>query len=140
MVLNLIWLVLAGFWAFLGWLIAALVMAILIITIPFAVQAVKIAVFSLWPFGRTVLKRESAGAPSLIGNILWLVLCGWWLALLHLIAGVALAITIIGIPLALGNWKLIPISLWPFGREIITIEEARARGELGSGVAVGPVD
>jgi uncharacterized membrane protein YccF (DUF307 family) len=140
LVLNLIWLVLAGFWAFLGWLIAALVMAILIITIPFAVQAVKIAVFSLWPFGRTVLKRESAGAPSLIGNILWLVLCGWWLALLHLIAGVALAITIIGIPLALGNWKLIPISLWPFGREIITIEEARARGELGSGVAVGPVD
>jgi uncharacterized membrane protein YccF (DUF307 family) len=140
LVLNLIWLVLAGFWAFLGWLIAALVMAILIITIPFAVQAVKIAVFSLWPFGRTVLKRESAGAPSLIGNILWLVLCGWWLALLHLIGGVALAITIIGIPLALGNWKLIPISLWPFGREIVTIEEARARGELGSGVAVAPVD
>lgn len=137
LVLNVIWVIFAGFWAFLGWLIAALVMAILIITIPFAVQAVKIAVFSLWPFGRTVMKRESAGAPSLIGNVLWLVLCGWWLALLHLIGGIALAITIIGIPLALGNWKLIPISLWPFGREIVTVEEADARGELDSGVAIG---
>jgi uncharacterized membrane protein YccF (DUF307 family) len=137
LVLNVIWVIFAGFWAFLGWLIAALVMAILIITIPFAIQAVKIAVFSLWPFGRTVMKRESAGAPSLIGNVLWLVLCGWWLALLHLIGGIALAITIIGIPLALWNWKLIPISLWPFGREIVTLEEADARGELGSGVAIG---
>jgi uncharacterized membrane protein YccF (DUF307 family) len=137
LVLNVIWVIFAGFWAFLGWLIAALVMAILIITIPFAVQAAKIAVFSLWPFGRTVMKRESAGAPSLIGNVLWLVLCGWWLALLHLISGIALAITIIGIPLALGNWKLIPISLWPFGREIVAIEEADARGELDSGVAIG---
>src|SRR5215211_2167362 len=116
--LNVIWLIFAGIWAFLGWMLAAILMFILIITIPFGVQAVKIATFSLWPFGRTLVRRETAGAPSLVGNILWLVLCGWWLAILHLVSAVAQAVTIIGIPLALGSLKLIPISLWPFGREI----------------------
>jgi uncharacterized membrane protein YccF (DUF307 family) len=135
--LNIIWLIFAGIWAFLGWLLAALIMFILIITIPFGVQAVKIAVFSLWPFGRTLVKREEAGAPSAIGNVLWLILCGWWLAILHLVTAVVQALTIIGIPLALGSLKLIPISLWPFGREIVSIEEARAQGELASGVAIG---
>jgi uncharacterized membrane protein YccF (DUF307 family) len=137
LLLNIIWLIFAGIWAFLGWLLAALIMFILIITIPFGVQAVKIAVFSLWPFGRTLVRREEAGAPSLVGNVLWLILCGWWLAILHLITAVAQAITIIGIPLALGSLKLIPISLWPFGREIVSIEEARALGQLDSGVAIG---
>jgi uncharacterized membrane protein YccF (DUF307 family) len=135
--LNLIWLVFAGIWAFLGWLLAALIMFILIITIPFGVQAVKIAVFSLWPFGRTLIRRETAGAPSAVGNVLWLVLCGWWLAILHLITAVAQFLTIIGIPLGLGSLKLIPISLWPFGREIVSIEEARELGVLDSGVAIG---
>jgi len=137
LVLNIIWLLFAGIWAFLGWMLAALLMFILIITIPFGVQAVKIATFSLWPFGRTLVKREEAGAPSVIGNVLWLILCGWWLAILHLVTAVAQALTIIGIPLALGSLKLIPISLWPFGREIVSVEEARALGELGSGVAIG---
>src|SRR3954454_23478650 len=135
LLLNLIWLVLAGFWAFLGWLLAALVMVVLIVTIPFAIQAVKIAFFTLWPFGRTLEKRPDAGAASVLGNVLWLVLAGWWLALLHLISGVALAITIIGIPLALGNFKLIPVSLRPFGREIVPIDQARA--EAGA-VAIAP--
>jgi uncharacterized membrane protein YccF (DUF307 family) len=136
LLLNLIWLIFAGIWAFLGWMLAALIMFILIITIPFGVQAVKIAFFSLWPFGRTLVKRADAGAPSTLGNAIWLILCGWWLALLHLVTGVAQFVTIIGIPLALGSWKLIPISLWPFGREVVSIEEAQARGELGTGVAV----
>ena len=136
-VLNVIWLVLAGIWAFLGWMLAAVIMFILIITIPFGLQAVKIAVFSLWPFGRTLVKRDTAGAPSVVGNVLWLILCGWWLAILHLVSAVAQAITIIGIPLALGSLKLIPVSLWPFGREIVPVEEARQRGELASGVAIG---
>ena len=126
LILNVIWFVLAGLWLALGYLLAALVMFILIITIPFALQAVKLAVFALWPFGRTVVKRPDAGAPSLIGNILWLLLAGWWLAIGHIVTGVALCITIIGIPLGLGNFKLIPISLWPFGREIVPIEEADA--------------
>jgi uncharacterized membrane protein YccF (DUF307 family) len=124
LLLNLIWLIFAGVWAFIAWMLAALVMAILIITIPFAIQAAKIAVFSLWPFGRTVVKRRDAGVGSLIGNILWFVLCGWWLALVHLVTGVALCITVIGIPLGLGMFKLIPISLWPMGREIVDIDAA----------------
>jgi uncharacterized membrane protein YccF (DUF307 family) len=125
-ILNVIWLILVGIWAFIAWMVAALIMAILIITIPFAIQAVKIGIFSLWPFGRTVVKRRDAGVGSLIGNILWFVLCGWWLALVHLIGGIALCITVIGIPLGLGNFKLIPICLWPMGREIVDIDDARS--------------
>ncbi len=135
--LNVIWLVLSGFVAFLSWMLAGVIMCLLIITIPFGLQAFKIAIFTLWPFGRTLIKRPDAGAPSLIGNVIWLILAGWWLAIMHLVTGVLLAITIIGIPLALGNWKLIPISLWPFGREIVTVEEAEAAGQLESGVAIG---
>jgi uncharacterized membrane protein YccF (DUF307 family) len=125
---NVLWFVLAGLWLAIGYLAAALVMFILIITIPFALQAVKLSMFALWPFGRTVVKRLDAGAPSLIGNILWLILAGWWLAIGHLVTGILLCITIIGIPLGLGNFKLIPISLWPFGREIVPIEQADATG------------
>jgi uncharacterized membrane protein YccF (DUF307 family) len=121
--LNILWLVLSGFWLALAYLLAALVMFVLIITIPFGVQALKLASYALWPFGRTVVRRPDAGAASFIGNLLWLVLCGWWLALMHLITGVLLAITIIGIPLAIGNFKLIPIALLPFGHEIVPTEE-----------------
>ena len=98
-------------------------MLILIITIPFALQAVKLASFAFWPFGRTLVRRPDAGAPSAIGNVIWLILAGWWLALAHLITGVLLCVTIIGIPLGLANFKLIPVSLWPFGREIVPIDE-----------------
>lgn len=121
--LNIIWLVLSGFWLFLGYALAGIVMCILIITIPFGVQAFKLAKFSLWPFGRTVTEKDSAGAGSVIGNVIWLVLAGWWLALGHVVTAVALAITIIGIPLAIANLKLIPVALWPFGREIIETDD-----------------
>ena len=120
LILNVLWLVLAGFWLALGYLLAALVMFILIITIPFALQALKLAVFALWPFGRTLVKRPDAGAPSVIGNVIWLILAGWWLALGHLITGVLLCITIIGIPLALGNFKLIGVSLVPLGNQVVS--------------------
>ena len=106
-----------------GYLLAALVMFILIITIPFALQAVKLASFAFWPFGRTLVRRPDAGAPSAIGNVIWLILAGWWLALGHLITGVLLCITILGIPLGIANFKLIPVALWPFGREIVPIDE-----------------
>lgn len=121
--LNIIWLILSGFWLFVGYALAGIVMCILIITIPFGIQAFKLAKFSLWPFGRTVTKKDSAGAGSVIGNIIWLVLAGWWLALSHVVTAVALAITIIGIPLAIANLKLIPVALWPFGREIIETDD-----------------
>jgi uncharacterized membrane protein YccF (DUF307 family) len=129
--LNIIWLVLSGFWLALGYALAGLVMLILIITIPFGIQAFKLAGYSLWPFGRTVVKKPTAGAGSVIGNILWVLLAGWWLALAHLVTAVALAITIIGIPLAIGNVKLVPIALWPFGREIVPSDRA-SEETLGS--------
>jgi uncharacterized membrane protein YccF (DUF307 family) len=128
LLLNIIWFVLAGFWLAIGYALAALVCFILIITIPFGVAALRIGVFALWPFGRTVVRRADAGAGSTIGNIIWFVLCGWWLALAHVITGVALCLTIIGIPLGLANFKLIPVSLLPLGRDVVTVEEARRLG------------
>jgi uncharacterized membrane protein YccF (DUF307 family) len=138
---NVIWLLLGGIWLALLYLLAAVLMAILIVTFPFAIAAGRMALFALWPFGRTVVKRPEAGAPSLVGNLLWLLLCGWWLALGHLVTGIAQCVTVIGIPIGLANFKLIPVSLWPFGREIVSVDEARelqARGQLESaGPTVG---
>ena len=125
-IMNIIWLVLSGVWLALGYAIAGIVMFILIITIPFGVQAFKLAGYSLWPFGRTVVKKPTAGAGSVVGNIIWLVLAGWWLALAHIITAFFLAITIIGIPLAVGNVKLVPVALWPFGREIVPMSDVSA--------------
>ena len=110
------------------YVIAGVVMCVLIITIPFGVQAFKLAGFMLWPFGRTVVRRADAGAGSFIGNVLWIVLVGWELAIGHIVSAFLLAITIIGIPLALGNLKLVPISLAPFGRTVVPAAQAAAAG------------
>jgi uncharacterized membrane protein YccF (DUF307 family) len=126
LLLNIIWFVLAGLWLALGYAIAALICFILIITIPFGIAAIRIGLFALWPFGRTVVKRPDAGAGSAIGNVIWFVLCGWWLALGHLVTGILLCVTIIGIPLGLANFKLIPVSLTPFGRDIVPIDAVPA--------------
>jgi uncharacterized membrane protein YccF (DUF307 family) len=126
--LNVIWLVFGGIWVALGYAIAALVMCILIITIPFGVASARMALFCLWPFGRTLVRKPGAGAGSMIGNIIWIVLAGWWLALGHLLSGIVMCVTIIGIPLGLANFKLIPVSLTPFGREIVGIDEAQRLG------------
>src|ERR1700730_11755301 len=124
--LNIIWLVLCGFWMAVLYVIAGVVMCLLIITIPFGLQAFKLAGFMLWPFGRTVVRRPDAGAASVIGNVLWVVLVGWELAIAHLVTAFALAITIIGIPLAVANLKLVPVSLLPFGRSVVRAKEAAA--------------
>src|SRR3954462_13866503 len=138
LLLNLIWLIFGGLVLALGYAIVALVMFILIITIPFGIASARIALFCLWPFGRTLIKRADAGAGSLIGNIIWFILAGWWLAIGHIITGILMCITIIGIPLGLANFKLIPVSVMPFGREIVDFEQARRLGYSGQ-VAV-PVD
>lgn len=117
--LNILWLVLSGFWLALGYAFAGLIMCILIITIPFGIQAFKLAGYVLWPFGRTVVKRHDAGAGSTIGNVIWFIFAGWWLAIEHLITAVALAVTIIGIPFAIANVKLVVAAVAPFGREIV---------------------
>jgi uncharacterized membrane protein YccF (DUF307 family) len=129
LLLNIIWFVLAGLWMAIGYAFAALICFILIITIPFGIAALRIAVYALWPFGKTVIKRPDAGIASGIGNIIWFVLCGWWLALAHLITGTLLCLTIIGIPLGLANYKLIPISLLPLGREIVLVDQLHAVGD-----------
>jgi len=128
LVLNLIWLVFGGLLLAVGYALAALVMLLLIITIPFGIASARIALFCLWPFGRTIVQRPDAGAGSLIGNVIWFVLAGWWLAIGHLVTGVLMCLTIIGIPLGLANFKLIPVSLTPFGRDIVDIDQARRLG------------
>jgi uncharacterized membrane protein YccF (DUF307 family) len=128
LLLNVIWFVFAGLWTAIAYAIAALIMFILIITIPFGVAALRIGIFALWPFGKTVVRRPDAGAGSAIGNVVWFLLAGWWLILLHLVTGALLCLTIIGIPLGLANFKLIPVTFRPFGRDIVSIEEAERQG------------
>jgi uncharacterized membrane protein YccF (DUF307 family) len=95
----------------------------LVVTIPFGVAALRIAGFVLWPFGRQVVERPGAGAPSAVGNVVWLIVAGWWLALAHLFTSIPLFVSIIGIPFGWANLKLIPVSLMPFGREVVETDE-----------------
>jgi uncharacterized membrane protein YccF (DUF307 family) len=118
-ILNVIWLVLEGLWMAIAYLIVGVVCFVLIITIPFGIASWRIAGYVLWPFGRTIERRPGAGVASVIGNVLWVVLFGWWLALGHLIAGVLLCMTVIGIPLGLASFKIIPITLVPLGVRVV---------------------
>jgi uncharacterized membrane protein YccF (DUF307 family) len=122
-ILNVIWLVLEGLWMAIAYAIAGLICFVLIITIPFGIAAFRIANYVLWPFGRTIEPRQSAGVASLVGNIIWIILFGWWLALGHLAAGVLLCLTIIGIPLGLASFKIIPVTLMPLGVRIVPVSE-----------------
>jgi len=129
--LNIIWVVFAGFWMCVGYIGAGIVLCITIIGIPFGIQSFKLAGFALWPFGRSVVRRPDASTSlSLVGNVIWVLLAGIWLAIGHLITGIALCITIIGIPLGLGNFKMIPLSLAPFGKDIVR------NGTVGAGNVV----
>jgi uncharacterized membrane protein YccF (DUF307 family) len=121
--LNVIWLLLCGIWMAIGYVLAGVICCVLIVTIPFGLASFRIADFALWPFGRELVKRPGAGAPSVIGNIIWIIFAGWWLALAHVVTAVTLAVTIIGIPLALANLKLIPVSLVPLGRMVVPADQ-----------------
>ena len=125
-ILNVIWLVLEGIWMAIAYVLAGLVAFVLIITIPFGIAAFRIAGYVLWPFGRTIEQNPHAGVASIIGNVLWIILFGWWLAIGHLVAGVMLALTIIGIPLAAGSFKIIPVTLLPLGVHIVPADRAYA--------------
>ena len=118
-VLNIIWLVLSGFWLAVGYTVAGIVCCILIVTIPWGIASFRMANYVLWPFGRQVVSKPDAGAFSFLGNVIWFVFAGLWLAICHILSGIALAITIIGIPLAIADFKMVPISLAPLGKEII---------------------
>ncbi|MEV0941052.1 YccF domain-containing protein [Micromonospora wenchangensis] len=119
-ILNLLWLILGGGIVLaLGYFVAAVICFVLIITIPFGVASLRLASYSLWPFGRTLVAKPGAGVPSGLANVLWVLLAGWWLALSHLLAGIALCVTIIGIPFGIANFKLVPAAFWPLGREVV---------------------
>ncbi|GAB78859.1 YccF domain-containing protein [Austwickia chelonae] len=126
--LNLVWLVLSGFWLSLGYALAGIICCIFIITIPFGIASFRMANYALWPFGREVIPRHDAGAGSAIGNVLWFILCGWWLALAHISTAILLAITIVGIPLAVANVKMIPLTCFPFGKVIVDSDDLAYRG------------
>ncbi|MGC0362546.1 uncharacterized membrane protein YccF (DUF307 family) [Rhodococcus sp. 27YEA15] len=122
LILNVIWLVLGGLWLALGYFLAGIVFCVLIVTIPFGIAAFRIGVYALWPFGKTVIDKPTSGVGSLLGNVLWLLLAGIWLAIGHVVSAFAMAITIIGIPLAVANLKMIPVSLMPLGKQIVDVD------------------
>ncbi|MFD9703529.1 YccF domain-containing protein [Lentzea sp. NPDC059081] len=121
LLLNVIWLVLAGFWMAVGYAVAGLICCILIITIPWGIASFRIANYALWPFGREVVDKPGAGTGSLLGNVIWIIVAGLWLAIGHVLTGIALCVTIIGIPLGVANFKLVKVSLVPLGKEIVDL-------------------
>jgi uncharacterized membrane protein YccF (DUF307 family) len=143
--LNLLWLIFGGFFLGLGWLLASLIMFVSVVGIPWGRAAYNIALFTFLPFGHEAISREElsgeedigTGTLGLIGNVIWFVLAGLWLAIAHLTVGIACFLTIIGIPFGIAHFKLVAISLAPIGKTIVTTEVAEAarrrRAEEGLG-------
>jgi uncharacterized membrane protein YccF (DUF307 family) len=119
-VLNIAWLIFGGFFLALGYALAGVICYILVVTIPFGVASFRMANYCCWPFGRDLVRKESAGVVSSVGNVIWFIVAGWWLALGHIVTAVGQFVTIIGIPLGLANIKLVPVSLFPLGHEIVS--------------------
>lgn len=127
LILNIIWLVTAGIWLWLGYMLAGIIACILIVTIPAGVASFRIANFVLWPFGREVVENKTPAGMALIGNVIWFVIAGVWLAIGHVVTAAAQAVTIIGLPLAWANLKLIPVTCFPFGKKVVSSSSDRAR-------------
>ncbi|MGN6132271.1 MAG: YccF domain-containing protein [Nocardioidaceae bacterium] len=120
---NILWFLLAGLWLAIGYAAAGLVAFVLIVTIPFGIASFRLAGYVIWPFGRTVVWRREAGFWSVLGNVVWLLVVGWEMALAHLAAGLLLCLTVIGIPFGVACWKMIPLALLPLGRQVVPIEQ-----------------
>jgi uncharacterized membrane protein YccF (DUF307 family) len=137
--LNLIWIVFGGLWMAIAWVVAGLIMAITIIGLPWSRAAFNIALYALLPFGHTAVSRDAytgrgdlgTGPLGIVGNLLWLVFAGWWLALGHLAVAVLFAVTIIGIPFAWAHVKLAGLALWPIGKTIVPVDEVERRRRYG---------
>ncbi|SDR29867.1 YccF domain-containing protein [Thermostaphylospora chromogena] len=125
-ILNVIWLVFAGFWLAVGYVVAGIICCILIITIPFGIASFRIAAYALWPFGRTVIRDPQAGIMSTVGNVIWFIFAGLWLAIGHVLTSIPLFVSIIGIPLGVANLKMVPISLLPLGARIVDADDPYA--------------
>lgn len=128
--LNLIWLVFGGLWLAIGYFFFGLLACLLIVTIPVGVASFRMASYALWPFGKTVVAKPNAGVGSALMNGLWFVIGGLWLAIGHVTTAAAQAITIVGIPLALANLKMIPVTCFPFGKRIVD-SDAVPPGSVG---------
>jgi len=129
-VLNVIWLVLSGVWLFIAYVAAGILLCLLIVTIPWGIASFRIGFYALWPFGRTIVEKQNSGVWAFLGNVVWVILAGWWLALAHIVSGIALCITIIGIPLGLADFKMVPISIMPLGKDIVSTR----RGEFDAAI------
>ncbi|MCG7634513.1 YccF domain-containing protein [Gordonia McavH-238-E] len=127
-ILNVIWLVLCGLWMAIGYVVAGIICCILIITIPFGIASFRMASYALWPFGRTVIREPTAGVASTIGNVIWIIVAGLWLAIGHITTGLAMCLTIIGIPLGIASFKMVPVSLLPLGAEIVPTDQQMPGG------------
>jgi uncharacterized membrane protein YccF (DUF307 family) len=128
---NVLWFVLVGWWLALAYVVAGLLACVLIVTIPFGIASFRLAGYALWPFGRQVVVRRDAGLASVIGNVLWILLFGWELALLHLVAGVLLMITIVGIPFGIASVKLALLALVPLGTQVVDAHDDWATPHYG---------
>jgi uncharacterized membrane protein YccF (DUF307 family) len=120
---NILWVVFVGLGAAIGWLVTGAVLVVLIVTAPFGRQCFKLANLSLWPFGRTTVVDPTAPRVGVVGQVLWVILAGWWLALGYVVGGIILCLTIIGIPFAIQSFKLAALSLAPFGRKVVRVDE-----------------
>ena len=133
-ILNVLWLILGGAVAAFGWFVAALIMVVTIIGIPFARAAFDNGLYTLWPFGVRAEDRDRLYGPDIgtgplgfLGNVLWFIVACWWLALGHVLAALALGITIIGLPFAWAHLKLAGFALWPIGRSVVRHDVCRPR-------------
>ncbi|MCT1955040.1 YccF domain-containing protein [Dermabacter hominis] len=124
-ILNIIWVITAGLWLWLGYILAGIIACIFIVTIPFGVASFRIANYVIFPFGREAVQVRPLGAVGTLGNVVWFLIAGLWLAAGHVMTALAQAVTIIGLPLAWANLKLIPITCFPFGKEIVTTGDSR---------------
>lgn len=118
--LNIIWLLFGGIWLWLGYLLAGVIACVFIVTISAGLACFRIAQYVLWPFGRSVVPLPNAGAGSALMNVVWFLIAGLWLAMGHVVTAATQAVTIIGIPLALANLKMIPVTCFPFGKTVVS--------------------
>jgi uncharacterized membrane protein YccF (DUF307 family) len=137
LLLNLVWFVLHGWLLALAYLLAGLIACLLVVTIPFGVAAFRLAAFVVLPFGRTTVPAPGAGVASALGNVLWFLVAGWWLALVHIAAGIAFCVTVIGIPFGIASFKLAAVGLFPLGKRVVETVPPRDWLHAGSGVVHG---
>lgn len=124
-VANVIWLVIAGLPLFLAYALAGVICCLLVVTIPFGIASFRLAGYTLWPFGKTIVERPDAGTTSVVLNVLWFLIAGWWLALGHLATAIALFVTIIGIPFAIASVQMAYLAIFPLGKDIVPVDEVR---------------